>query len=70
MKLSKTAKTLLIGANIWYFGEGMLGQLFAISVKPLCLHSKKISSQKIATKNDRNRTTYFKTFNLRPTVKI
>jgi len=30
MKLSKTAKTLLIGANIWYFGEGMLGPLFAI----------------------------------------
>ena len=30
MKLSKTAKTLLIGANIWYFGEGMLGPLFAV----------------------------------------
>ncbi len=30
MKLSKTTKTLLWGANIWYFGEGMLGPLYAI----------------------------------------
>lgn len=30
MKLSKTAKILLLGANIWYFGEGMMGPLFAV----------------------------------------
>jgi MFS family permease len=30
MKLSKTTKILLWGANIWYFGEGMLGPLYAI----------------------------------------
>ena len=30
MRLSKTTKILLWGANIWYFGEGMLGPLFAI----------------------------------------
>lgn len=30
MTLSKTAKTLLLGANIWYFGEGMMGPLFAV----------------------------------------
>lgn len=30
MTLSKPAKILLLGANIWYFGEGMLGPLFAI----------------------------------------
>lgn len=30
MKLTKTAKILLIGANIWYFGEGMMGPLFAV----------------------------------------
>lgn len=30
MKFSKTAKILLLGANIWYFGEGMLGPLFAV----------------------------------------
>lgn len=30
MKLSQTSKTLLLGANIWYFGEGMMGPLFAI----------------------------------------
>ncbi len=30
MKLSKTAKVLLLGANIWYFGEGMMGPLFAV----------------------------------------
>lgn len=30
MKLTKTAKILLLGANIWYFGEGMMGPLFAI----------------------------------------
>jgi MFS family permease len=30
MRLSKTTMILLWGANIWYFGEGMLGPLFAI----------------------------------------
>ncbi len=30
MKLSSTGRTLLLGANIWYFGEGMMGPLFAI----------------------------------------
>lgn len=30
MKFSRTTKILLIGANIWYFGEGMLGPLFAV----------------------------------------
>jgi len=30
MKLSKTARILLLGANIWYFGEGMMGPLFAV----------------------------------------
>ena len=30
MRLSKTTKLLLLGANIWYFGEGMLGPLFSI----------------------------------------
>lgn len=30
MKLSKTTKILLLGANIWYFAEGMLGPLFAV----------------------------------------
>ncbi len=30
MKLTKVGRTLLIGANIWYFGEGMMGPLFAI----------------------------------------
>lgn len=30
MKLNKTARTLLWGANIWYFGEGMMGPLYAI----------------------------------------
>lgn len=29
-KLSRTTKILLTGANIWYFGEGMLGPLFAV----------------------------------------
>lgn len=28
--LTRTARILLLGANIWYFGEGMLGPLFAI----------------------------------------
>lgn len=28
--LSKEIKILLIGSNLWYFGEGMLGPLFAI----------------------------------------
>jgi predicted MFS family arabinose efflux permease len=30
MQLSPTTKILLWGANIWYFGEGMLGPLFAV----------------------------------------
>lgn len=30
MRLSRTTKILLIGANIWYFGEGMMGPLFAV----------------------------------------
>jgi predicted MFS family arabinose efflux permease len=30
LKLTKIAKILLLGANIWYFGEGMLGPLFAV----------------------------------------
>ncbi|HAO45883.1 MAG TPA: MFS transporter, partial [Chitinophagaceae bacterium] len=30
MTLTKTAKLLLLGANIWYFGEGMMGPLFAV----------------------------------------
>ncbi len=30
MHLNKNIKVLLYGANIWYFGEGMLGPLFAI----------------------------------------
>jgi len=30
MKLSATTRTLLLGANIWYFGEGMMGPLFAV----------------------------------------
>jgi len=30
MKLSRTTRILLLGANIWYFGEGMLGPLFAV----------------------------------------
>jgi MFS family permease len=30
MTLTKTARTLLLGANIWYFGEGMMGPLFAV----------------------------------------
>jgi len=30
MKLSRTIKILLLGANIWYFGEGMMGPLFAV----------------------------------------
>lgn len=30
MKLSRTLKILLLGANIWYFGEGMMGPLFAV----------------------------------------
>jgi predicted MFS family arabinose efflux permease len=30
MALTKTARILLLGANLWYFGEGMLGPLFAI----------------------------------------
>ncbi|RTL60286.1 MAG: MFS transporter [Sphingobacteriales bacterium] len=29
-RLSRTSKILLMGANIWYFGEGMLGPLFAV----------------------------------------
>lgn len=30
MQFSKTTKILLLGANIWYFAEGMLGPLFAV----------------------------------------
>jgi predicted MFS family arabinose efflux permease len=30
MQLTKTTKILLLGANIWFFGEGMLGPLFAV----------------------------------------
>lgn len=30
MTLHKTTRVLLWGANIWYFGEGMLGPLYAI----------------------------------------
>lgn len=30
MRLSKTTRILLWGANIWFFGEGMLGPLFAV----------------------------------------
>lgn len=30
MALTKTARILLLGANIWYFGEGMMGPLFAV----------------------------------------
>jgi Major Facilitator Superfamily len=30
MTFSRTTKILLFGANIWYFGEGMLGPLFAV----------------------------------------
>ena len=30
MRLSKTSRTLLWSANIWYFGEGMIGPLYAI----------------------------------------
>lgn len=30
MSFSRTTKILLLGANIWYFGEGMMGPLFAV----------------------------------------
>lgn len=30
MRLTKTARVLLWGANVWYFGEGMFGPLFAV----------------------------------------
>lgn len=30
MSLSASTRLLLWGANIWYFGEGMLGPLFAV----------------------------------------
>ena len=30
MRLSRLTKLLLIGANVWFFGEGMLGPLFAV----------------------------------------
>lgn len=30
MKLNRTSKILLWGANIWYFGEGMMGPLYAL----------------------------------------
>lgn len=30
MRLTKTSKILLWGANLWFFGEGMLGPLYAV----------------------------------------
>src|SRR3990167_2426171 len=30
MLLNKNSRILLYGSNIWYFGEGMLGPLFAV----------------------------------------
>ncbi len=30
MTLTRTSKILLTGANIWYFGEGMMGPLYAV----------------------------------------
>ena len=30
MTLSRATRLLLLGANIWYFGEGMLGPLYAV----------------------------------------
>lgn len=30
MKINNHLRVLLIGANIWYFGEGMLGPLYAL----------------------------------------
>jgi MFS family permease len=30
MVFSRTTRILLLGANIWYFGEGMMGPLFAV----------------------------------------
>ena len=30
MSLNKTTKILLIASSLWYFGEGLLGPLFAI----------------------------------------
>ena len=30
MRLSRASKILLWGANVWYFGEGMLGPLYAV----------------------------------------
>lgn len=30
MAINRNIKILLLGANLWYFGEGMLGPLFAI----------------------------------------
>jgi MFS family permease len=30
MNLNRTTRILLLGANLWYFGEGMLGPLFAV----------------------------------------
>ncbi len=30
MRINKAIKILLYGGNIWYFGEGMLGPLFAV----------------------------------------
>jgi len=35
MKLNKEVKILLYGANIWYFGEGMLGPLLAVFTEKL-----------------------------------
>ena len=30
IKLNRISRILLLGANLWYFGEGMLGPLFAV----------------------------------------
>ena len=30
IKLNRISLILLLGANLWYFGEGMLGPLFAV----------------------------------------
>jgi MFS family permease len=30
INLNRTTRILLLGANLWYFGEGMLGPLFAV----------------------------------------
>jgi Major Facilitator Superfamily len=35
MRLSKITKILLWGANVWFFGEGLLGPLFAVFTERL-----------------------------------